>query len=135
MMWFDPIRRKIAAMVYPEAFTDTVESTAATNPDVSTIPNAPKRDQIPAPSDVQMSDIQMIAELATTLAAHRNWSINTVSLRAAKKGTYLADLVAGRVGMTLARRDRIMLWFAENWAADLEWPADIPRPSQSKEAA
>lgn len=81
------------------------------------------------------SDINILSTLAATCAAHRNWSMNTVSLRAAGKGTYLADLLAGKVGITLARRDRILQWFSDHWPADLEWPRDIPRPSKSKEAA
>ncbi|MGR3480675.1 hypothetical protein [Salipiger marinus] len=65
-------------------------------------------------------------------AADRNWSVNTTSLRAAGKGTYVSDLKAGRVGMTVHRRDRILQWFSDNWPEDLEWPSDIPRPAKSK---
>ncbi len=80
-------------------------------------------------------DISTIAELARTYAAHRNWTINTASLRAAGKGTYINDLVAGRVGLTIRRRDRIIQWFSDNWPVDLAWPRDVPRPSKTKVAA
>lgn len=83
-------------------------------------------------------DISAIADLTRSYAAHRNWTVNTTSLRAAGKGTYIADLVAGRVGLTLRRRDRIAQWFSDHWPADLAWPRDIPRPPKSpnpKEAA
>jgi hypothetical protein len=81
------------------------------------------------------NDIFTITTLAETLAAHRNWTINTTSLRAAGKGTYIADLKRGLVGLTIGRCDRIIQWFSDNWPADLEWPADIPRPKTSKEEA
>lgn len=81
------------------------------------------------------SDVERLISAAQTYAAHKRWSMNTVSLRAAGKGTYLADLLAGKVGITLARRDRILQWFADHWPEELEWPNDIPRPAKSKEAA
>ena len=31
--------------------------------------------------------------------------------------------------------DRFLGQFSEHWPVDLEWPADIPRPSQKKEVA
>lgn len=81
-------------------------------------------------------DIAAIAQLANSYGAHRNWSLNTTSLRASGKGTYFSDLVAGRVGLTLRRRDKIIQWFSDNWPdADLAWPQDIYRPEKSREAA
>ncbi|QDP47418.1 MAG: hypothetical protein GOVbin2371_3 [Prokaryotic dsDNA virus sp.] len=82
-------------------------------------------------------DIAAVSTLTEIFAGHRNWTINTASLRAAGKGTYVSDLKAGRVGITVQRRDRIMQWFSDNWPDDLGWPSDIPRPpkSQPQEAA
>ncbi len=82
------------------------------------------------------SDINAIFRLASTYGAHRNWTLNTASLRSAGKGTYIADLIADRVGLTVRRRDNIMQWFSDNWPdEDLSWPRDIPRPAKTKEAA
>lgn len=82
-----------------------------------------------------ISDIQAIADLTNAVAAHRNWTVSTISLRASGRGSYFSDLFEDRVGMTLARRDRVLQWFADHWPDDLEWPRHIPRPSKSKEAA
>ena len=74
------------------------------------------------------TDIGNILFLADQFAAFRSLARSTVSLYATGRGAYLAELEAGTVGLTLRRRDNILRWFAENWPADLEWPADIPRP-------
>ena len=82
------------------------------------------------------TDIGNILFLADQLASFRCLARSTISLYATGRGAYLAELEDGSVGLTLRRRDNIILWFAENWPADLEWPSDIPRPkSQSKEPA
>lgn len=80
-------------------------------------------------------DITALATLTRQFALHKNWSVNTASLRASGKGTFIADLVDGRVGLTIKRRDRIIDWYDKNWPADLEWPRDIPRPSAKRRAA
>ena len=81
-------------------------------------------------------DIAAVSTLTEIFAGHRNWTINTASLRAAGKGTYVSDLKAGRVGITVQRRDRIMQWFSDNWPdQELDWPRGIPRPTPKKEAA
>lgn len=81
-------------------------------------------------------DIQNLLMLADTYRSNFNHTLNTVSLRAAKQGAYLAKLRAGTVGITLTRRDAIMQWFSDHWPDDLAWPDDIPRPSRAgREAA
>jgi hypothetical protein len=119
--WFYSFRRKVAVLIFPDMAPPHAADEASL---IATAAAQKSRDFI--------SDLLFLTE---ALAAHRNWSMNTVSLRAAGKGTYLADLLAGKVGITLARRDRILQWFADHWPEDLEWPRDIPRPSKSKEAA
>jgi hypothetical protein len=80
-------------------------------------------------------DIRNILFLARSLAEHRNNSLATVSLRAAGQGLYLSKLEAGEIGLTYARYDKVMLWFASNWPDDLQWPTAVPRPPKKKDAA
>ena len=80
-------------------------------------------------------DIRNILFLARRLAAHRNNSLTTVSLRAAGQGLYFSRLEAGQIGLTFARLDKVMNWFSENWPEELDWPKSIPRPSAKKDAA
>lgn len=72
--------------------------------------------------------------LASTLAAHRNWSIGTVGAYAANDGKFFLRIEEGG-GCTLRTARKVLDWLSENWPDDLEWPRHIPRPSKSKEAA
>ncbi len=66
--------------------------------------------------------------LADMLAAHGGVTHFAISMRALGKGDFFAKLKAGgdcRTGTAA----KLMLWFADNWPADLEWPRDIPRPA------
>lgn len=81
------------------------------------------------------TDITNLLRVADEYASHRNHSLKTVSLRAAKQGQFLADLKTGRRGITLSRRDAIFQWFSDNWPEELVWPADIPRPAPRKREA
>lgn len=81
------------------------------------------------------SEIRNILFLAERYRAARNLSLKTVSVYAAGRGGFLTELAAGERGITLARRDRILQWFSDHWPDDLEWPAAIPRPPKSTEAA
>ena len=37
-------------------------------------------------------------------------------------------------GLTLRVAAKVLQWFSDNWPADLEWPADIPRPEMTTDA-
>lgn len=78
------------------------------------------------------NDITNLLSVADAYGRHFNHSLKTVSLRAARQGQFLADLKAGRRGITLNRRDAIFQWFSDNWPADLAWPSDIPRPAPNR---
>lgn len=82
------------------------------------------------------TDIGNILFLARALAAHRNWALSTVSLRAAGKGSFLPAIDSARgydsINVGTRRLRKIITWFSENWPEDLEWPADIPRPEPMK---
>lgn len=34
-------------------------------------------------------------------------------------------------GCTVETYNRALQWFSDRWPADLEWPADVPRPPQA----
>lgn len=72
--------------------------------------------------------------LADLLAAHQCVTHFAVSMRALGKGDFFKKLKDGGDCRT-ATASRVMLFFSDNWPADLAWPRDIPRPSKSKEAA
>ena len=72
--------------------------------------------------------------LAKTLAAHENVTHFAISMRALRKGDFFKKLEAGGDCRT-ATAARLLDWFDRNWAEDLEWPRDIPRPSVKRRAA
>jgi hypothetical protein len=72
-----------------------------------------------------------LTSLATTYAAHIERSSFTVANRVGVHPKLFQRLQAGggcRVDTYLA----VMDWFAENWPSDLEWPEEVPRPTQPK---
>lgn len=81
-----------------------------------------------------MEQKHALTTLAEMLAAHQGVTHFAISMRALGKGDFFLKLLAGGDCRT-ATAARVLAWFADNWPADLEWPADIPRPSQKKEVA
>lgn len=53
-------------------------------------------------------------------------------MRVARKGDFLRRLRAGGDCRT-ATYERVLRRFSAFWPVDLEWPADIPRPSGDHE--
>lgn len=79
--------------------------------------------------------IENLLRLARLYAAHQGLSLSTVSTYAANDGKFFPTLSVG-AGCTVARADRVLQYFSDNWPADLEWPRDVPRPPKGgKEAA
>ncbi|MBU2867111.1 hypothetical protein [Pacificibacter marinus] len=72
--------------------------------------------------------------LAETLAVHQSVTHFAVSMRALGKGDFFKKLMDGGDCRT-ATAAKVLAFFHTNWPADLEWPADIPRPKTSKEEA
>lgn len=75
-----------------------------------------------------------LIRLAEAYAQHRTLKLSTVSTYAATDGKWIDGLKAG-ASCTLRKAAAVTLWFSENWASDLEWPRDIPRPTKSKKEA
>ncbi|MDP2087196.1 MAG: hypothetical protein Q8K20_18535 [Gemmobacter sp.] len=79
-------------------------------------------------------DKKDLVRLGELYANHLGLEISTVSTYAANDGKWLASL-KGAASCTLRRAAIVVRWFDDRWPVDLEWPADIPRPSQKKEVA
>ena len=52
----------------------------------------------------------------------------TVSTYAAGSGDFCDRLERGH-DITTRRAARVVQWLSDRWPADLDWPADIPRPA------
>lgn len=81
-----------------------------------------------------MEQKHALTTLAETMAAHQGVTHFAISMRALGKGDFFKKLLSGGDCRTTTAA-RVLAWFSENWPSDLEWPADIPRPSQRKKEA
>ncbi|MCC5966165.1 MAG: hypothetical protein JJU24_08505 [Natronohydrobacter sp.] len=81
-----------------------------------------------------MTQSSALITLAETLAAHQGVTHYAISMRALKKGDFFKKLMAGGDCRT-ATATRVLHWFDQNWADDLEWPRHIERPSKKEIAA
>ena len=66
--------------------------------------------------------------LAAAYSAHIDRSEQTVSKWCVGHGRLFQRLRAGK-GCTLSTAEHVIRWFDENWPSDLDWPAEVERPS------
>ena len=81
-----------------------------------------------------MDNRNTLITLAETLAAHQGVTHYAISMRALGKGDFFKRMKEQGCDCQTRTAARLMAWFDENWAADLEWPRSIPRPSKRKGA-
>lgn len=81
-----------------------------------------------------MERTDTLITLVETFAAHAGITHWAVSMRIFGKGDFFSKLMGGSDCRTRTAR-RAIDWFSDNWPADLEWPAGIERPDQTKGAA
>ena len=81
-----------------------------------------------------MENEHPLITLVDTLAKHQGVTHFAISMRALGKGDFFKKLKDGGDCRTRTAA-RMLAWFDQNWAPDLEWPPTIPRPGPSKEAA
>lgn len=74
---------------------------------------------------------KQITKLASVLSEHRGLKLSTIGAYALRDGKFFKRLDRGG-GCTLRTAARLTEWLSQNWAEDLEWPSDIPRPDQAK---
>ena len=72
---------------------------------------------------------QSLITLAETLIAHEGGSEATISNKITTNARLFQRLRAKK-GCTVSTFGNAMNWFSRNWPADLEWPADVPRPTR-----
>jgi hypothetical protein len=77
---------------------------------------------------------KQLTQLAETLSAHSGRSEATISNKAAGNATLFERLRTGK-GCNIRTAQKVLDWFSDNWPVDLQWPADVPRPSAKKDAA
>lgn len=78
--------------------------------------------------------IEHLLDLAEAYSSHTGLKLTTIGAYAANDGKFFGRLKEG-AGCTLRKAARLVLWFSDNWPADLEWPRQIPRPPKSKKEA
>jgi len=71
---------------------------------------------------------ETIIRIAELFSKHRELRLSTISTYAVNDGKWLKDLKGGS-GCTLRKASIFMSWISDNWPVDLEWPADIARPT------
>ena len=81
-----------------------------------------------------MNQIHSLILLADTLAAHGGVTHFAISMRALGKGDFFKNLKDGRDCRT-STAAKLLQWFSDNWASDLEWPRSVPRPPKTKKEA
>ncbi|OBQ68383.1 hypothetical protein EFV37_25205 [Mesorhizobium loti] len=68
-----------------------------------------------------------LVKVATTYAAEKGLSLSRVSTIVFGDGKVL-DRLQGTADLTTSRFEAAMLWFSNNWPADLAWPDGVTRP-------
>ena len=71
--------------------------------------------------------------LGRIFAEARGITLRSLGSYMVRDAYFFERLESGRV--TFRRAGRALQWLADNWPADREWPADIPRPARTDEAA
>ncbi|MEL6693268.1 MAG: hypothetical protein AAFQ12_09570 [Pseudomonadota bacterium] len=73
-------------------------------------------------------DNLFLLRLATLFSGHTGYTLTTVGTYATSDGAFFKRIENGG-DCTTQRAKRIAQWFDAHWPDDLEWPADIPRPT------
>ena len=77
---------------------------------------------------------QQLVALAETLAQHQGVTHWAISTRMTSKGDFFVKLRRG-ADVRTATYARLLDRFSAEWPADLDWPADVPRPEAPAQAA
>lgn len=76
---------------------------------------------------------QLLA-LAASLAKHQGVTHYAISQRLLGRGDFFAKLQQPNRDIRYGTYKRVLISFSKCWPTDLEWPADIPRPSAEEQA-
>ncbi len=84
-----------------------------------------------------INDVQhTLIDLCDLYAKHRGISHWRVSYLVRGDGMFFRRLKEDGAGCTLRTAHKVAQWFSDHWPdQEIEWPADIPRPTPSKKEA
>lgn len=83
-----------------------------------------------------MTQRNALITLAETLAAHQGVTHYAISMRALGKGDFFKKMIELGYDCRTRTAERLMRYFSDNWPdSELDWPAEIPRPTPSKKEA
>lgn len=77
---------------------------------------------------------QEIANLIRKLATAKGWKVTYAARLVSGSGDTVARLEGG-IGLTLRRAKQIVEQVAREWPETADWPKDIPRPTDLKDAS
>jgi hypothetical protein len=81
-----------------------------------------------------MEQIAHLLKLAEEFCVSTNIAEATLSNRLFMDGKRLTAIRAGS-DVGVRRIGRAIAWLSDNWPPDVDWPAEVPRPSLLPEAA
>lgn len=83
---------------------------------------------------MSMAKSQLL-DLAERLEQHDGVTHWAISMRLLGKGDFFSNLRKPGRDLRMGTYERLLAAFSSCWPEDLEWPADVPRPSIKKDAA
>lgn len=87
------------------------------------------------PYNSDMNALSSLFALSDAYAKATDLAEGTISDRVLKGGNRLRDLRAGTADIGVRRLASAINWFSDNWPEGASWPADVPRPAKTREAA
>ena len=75
-----------------------------------------------------MNLIARLQRVADAYCAAASLRLEQASYQIFRDQRRLSAVFGGQRGLTVASYESAMLWFAENWPTQLEWPEGIERP-------
>jgi hypothetical protein len=104
--------------------------------EIAAVADCPVRFECPRdPSVLRVHAPKMAATLSSNLrrlfddyCLHQRVRPSTVGLEAIRDPRFYAKLQAGTGSFKVLTYDRVVVWFASVWPAQLDWPNGIPRP-------
>jgi len=81
-----------------------------------------------------MNDLTRLLLVVDAYARATGHAEATISTRFFRRGSRLAEIRGGR-DMGARMIVRVLADFSQNWPEGAEWPADVPRPGETLEAA
>ena len=62
-------------------------------------------------------------------------STAAIGQRAINDNTFFSRLAKGEAGFNIRTYDRVVLWLWQNWPEGVDWPEQVPKPTDATVAA